>query len=314
MLRAIKIIVSVSLIGVLLWNLDRVDLRPDLRNMDLVLGVLAVLFGSLQYPISAWKWQTSLRLHGLQYRFWYLLRVLCIAFFFNNFLPTAIGGDAYRAYRTISKSTRPAYPISAVILERLIGIAALAFLGYLSAIYLVYSGALVHQQWVGGAVIAVTVGLIFIWIFWRFGVHEKIWASLQKIARLEPLYDSIRVLNANRQHFAQLIGLSLLFQGLAIVIIALLFAALDLPGRLAESGFTAAAAGVGSILPLSINGIGVVEGLFVAAAWETGLPYAEAVLVALLLRAFMLVSSLWFGLLYAVEPKDDNVLHKETVS
>ncbi len=314
MLRAFKIIVSASLIGILVWNLEWVDLRPDLRNMDLVLAVLAVLLASLAYPMSAWKWQTSLRLHGLQYPFWYLLRILCIAFFFINFLPTAIGGDAYRAYRTISKSARPAYPISAVILERLIGIAALIFLGYLSAIYLVFSGALVHQQWVGGAVIAVTVSLLFIWIFWQLSVHEKIWASLQKIARLEPLYDSIRVLNANRQHFARLIGLSLLFQGLAITTIALLFTALDLPGRLAESGFTAAAAGVGGILPLSINGIGVVEGSFVAAAWESGLPYAEAVLVTLFLRAFMLVSSLAFGLLYAVEPKDDNVLYKETAS
>lgn len=314
MLRAFKIIVSASLIGVLVWNIDWVELRPDLRNVDPVLVVIAVLLACLQYPISAWKWQTSLKLHGLQYPFWYLLRVLCIAFFFNNFLPTAIGGDAYRAYRTISKSTRPAYPISAVILERLFGIAALVFLGYLSAIYLVYSGAFVHQRWAGGAVIAITVSLLLIWTFWRLSVHEKIWASLQKIARLEPLYDSIRVLNANRQHFGRLIGLSLLFQGVAIIGIALIFAALDLPGRLAESGFTAAAAGASMILPLSINGIGVVEGSFVAAAWEAGLPYAAAVVVALFNRTFMLVASLVFGLLYAVEPKDDNVLHRETIS
>ncbi len=124
--------------------------------------------------------------------------------------------------------------------------------------------------------------------------------------------DSIRVININRQHFPGLIGLSVMYHGVAIFTIALLFAALNLPNKLFESGFTAVAAGVAGVLPLSINGIGVVESSFVVAAMETRLPYTEAVLVALFLRAFMLVASIIFGLLYAAEPAEDRMDQEDT--
>ena len=137
---------------------------------------------------------------------------------------------------------------------------------------------------------------------------------LHGIHKLEPLYDSLRVIGANKQHMGGLIATSFLFQGLAVLAVATLFASLGLPGRLFESGFTAAAAGVAGVLPLSINGIGVVEGSFVAAAWESGLPYADAIIVALFLRVFMLVSSVLFGLLYAIEPQGDPSITKESAS
>jgi hypothetical protein len=56
-------------------------------------------------------------------------------------------------------------------------------------------------------------------------------------------------------------------------------------------------------LPISINGVGVMEGSFVVAALEAGLPYSEAVLVALCLRAYMLLASVAFAILYILEPK-----------
>ena len=53
--------------------------------------------------------------------------------------------------------------------------------------------------------------------------------------------------------------------------------------------------------PLSINGIGIVEGSFAVAAVIASLPYSEAVIVALFIRAFGLASSVIFGILYALE-------------
>ena len=220
----------------------------------------------------------------------------------------------FRAYRTMEKAKRRAHAFSAIVVERLTGLAALVFLGFLSAIYLVYRGPLIHRDWVAGALLLVTVGVLVTWLVWRSGSHEKLWARLKNIGRLEPLIDSIRVININRQHFPGLVGLSVLFQGAAILTVASLFAALNLPGKLIESGFTAAAFGVAGIIPISINGIGVVESSFVLAALEVRLPYAEAVLVALLLRALMLIASISFGLLYAAEPAEDRTVREDTAN
>jgi uncharacterized protein (TIRG00374 family) len=307
MLRVIKIAVSTFLIAILVWNIEWSDFLSEFRGMSPGLTITAVVLLWVQYPLSAWKWRKSLRLHGMQYQVSYLLRVHCIGFFFNSFLPTAIGGDAYRAFRTMDKADRKAYAISAIVAERILGLLALVFLGYFSAIYLVYQGLLLHRGLVTLALALVAVAALGVCIAWRLGFHEWFWGKLQRQSRLEPLVDSVRVISANRRHFSGLVGLSLLFQGVAILTIAVLFAAVDLPGRLFESGFSAAAAGVASMLPISINGIGVMESSFVVAGMEAQLPYAKSVLVALFLRAFMVVASIVFGILYALEPSERRV-------
>jgi uncharacterized protein (TIRG00374 family) len=146
MLRLVKIIVSAGLIAALVWSVEWKEVYSQAHELNSIPALTAILLLSLQYPVSAWKWQQSLKLHGISYPLGYLLKVICIAFFFNNFLPSAIGGDAYRAYRTFERAGRPAYPISAIIVERIIGLLVLVLLGYLSAIILVVTGTLPYEK------------------------------------------------------------------------------------------------------------------------------------------------------------------------
>lgn len=302
MQRIVKIIVSAGLITALVWGVEWEDIYSHVHELSPILALTALLLLATQYPVSAWKWQRALKLHGIDYPFVYLLRILCIAFFFNNFLPTAIGGDAYRAYRTLEHAHRPAYPISTIIIERVMGLVVLLFLGYVSAIMLVVSGDLPYKQLL--AVVSGTMGVfvLLILIAWKAGLLVRIKIRLGKIGKLEPLIESVRIMRENRQHLWGLIGVSLLFQSIAIGAITLLFSALALPGMIFESGFIAAAAGVAGVIPLSINGIGIVEGSFTIAAILANLPYTQAVIVALVLRFFGLAASIVFGILYLLEP------------
>ncbi len=301
MLRLLKVVVSVGLITVLVWSVEWNEIYSHVREFDPVLALAAALTLAAQYPLSAWKWQQSLKLHGVEYPLGFLLRILCIGFFFNNFLPTAIGGDAYRAYRTFEHANRRAYPISAIIVERALGLVVLVIFGYVSAIALVATGALPYKQALILASMAAGAILLLLVIAWRAGFLVAMTNRLLRMNRLEPLIESFRVMRANRQHLWGLVGLSLLFQAAAIGSIALLFSALALPGKIIESGFTAAAAGVAGVIPLSINGIGIVEGSFAVAATVANLPYAKAVFVALFIRVFGLVFSIAFGVLYLID-------------
>jgi len=301
MLRLIKIIVSAGLIAALVWTVEWNEIYSHVHEFSRIPALTAVLLLTMQYPVSAWKWQKSLKLHGVDYPLGYLLRILCIAFFFNNFLPSAIGGDAYRAYRTFEHADRPAYPISSIIVERVIGIVVLALLGYISAVTLVATGTLPYKQELILASAAMGIFVLLFLIAWKAGFLTKMENRLHKISKLEPLMESIRIMRANRRHLWVLIGMSVLFQGIAISAIISLFSALALPGKIFESGFTGAAAGVAGVIPLSINGIGIVEGSFAVAAILVGLPYAQAVIVALFVRVFGLVASILFGILYLFE-------------
>lgn len=300
-LRVIKIIVSVSLIAVLIASVDWRDIFSHLDDFSPGPAMLAVLLLSVQYLVSAWKWQKSLKLHGVHYSFGYLLRILCIGFFFNNFLPSSVGGDAYRAYRTFPNASRPAYSISAIIVERAMGLMVLVLFGYLAAIYLVvrdelqFGRTLVALGAIGGILVVLAI------LGRHAGLVTRLTHKLGKVPKLEPLLESLRTIKKHKQHLPGLVGMSIVFQSFAIFAIALLFAALALPGKIVESGFTAAAAGVAGMIPISINGIGVVEGSFAVAATLANLPYGEAVVVALFIRFFGLVSSVLFGVLYIFE-------------
>ena len=306
MLRLIKIVVSTGLILALVWNVEWNEVRSHIHEFSPIPALGAILLLALQYPVSAWKWQQSLKLHGVDYPLGYLLRVICIAFFFNNFLPTTIGGDAYRAYRTFEHADRPAYPISSIIVERALGLVALALLGYISAIALVATGILHYKQELILASAVMGISVLLLLLGWKAGFLTKIEDKLHKISKLEPLMESVRIIRTNRQHLWSLVGMSLIFQVIAIGSITLLFSALALPGRIFESGFTATAAGLAGVIPLSINGIGIVEGSFAVAAILVNLPYAQAVIVALFVRVFGLVASIAFGVLYLFERDTDS--------
>ena len=306
MLRLLKIFVSTSLIVALVWSVEWSEIYSHVHELSPTPALIAVVLLALQYPVSAWKWQRSLQLHGVEYPLGFLLRVLCIGFFFNNFLPSAIGGDAYRAYRTFEHAARPAHSISAIIVERILGLVALVLLGYISAFMLVVTDALPYKLEMILASAAMGLSVVILLIAWKAGFLARIERRLHKISKLEPLLESIRVIRANRRHFLGLVGMSLLFQAIAISSIALLFSALALPGRILESGFTAAAAGVAGMIPLSINGIGIVEGSFAVAAVLANLPYAQAVVVALFVRVFGLLASILFGIMYLLERGTDS--------
>jgi len=130
-----------------------------------------------------------------------------------------------------------------------------------------------------------------------------LWYRVARIEKLRPLTENLRQITKTQQGLIRLIALSFLFQAIAVLAIASLFGALGIPGVIVESGFAAAASGIAAILPISVNGIGVIEGSLVLAALECGLPYAPAVVVAICLRGFIVGASVVCGLIYALEPK-----------
>src|SRR5918994_3907121 len=116
--RWLKVSVACAALAVLAIGVDWGELPGHLAQLDWRLAALALLVVVLELPVNAAKWWWSLRLHDLNFRWWYLLRTGCIAYFLNNFLPSAIGGDVYRIYKTMSGGEK-AGAVSAVLVERI---------------------------------------------------------------------------------------------------------------------------------------------------------------------------------------------------
>lgn len=296
LIRAIKIVVSVSLIAYLLHAVDWSRTIAELRHANLYLVVLAsFIFIFNTVVTSAWKWQISLRIHGLSWGFPGLSKILLIGLFMNNFLPSAIGGDIYRVYRTMPRDGQKSRAVSAVLLDRVMGLLSLFLVGALGALILY------PQQWdprfgllaivlVAPPLLAAIFPLVF-----RLALFRPMFDKIGRVKKLEPLVTNTRLIFGDKQGVAKLVWVSVLFHILAVTAISLLFAAAHAPGLWAESAVADTTYATVALLPISINGLGVQEGSFAFTAQQLGISFSHAVIVSLILRIIALLTGLIGG-------------------
>ena len=115
---ALKGAVSVGLIWYLIDHTDlRVDPARFLTISPLYIG-LAVLISALQFAICVWRWQAVLRAIGQPLPIGTVLRLFLIGTFFNQTLPSSVGGDAFRIYLAHKAGQTLSGAFNGVMLER----------------------------------------------------------------------------------------------------------------------------------------------------------------------------------------------------
>lgn len=298
MKKYLKIAVSVTFLGILLMKVEWNSIYDYRNTMNLPIVYLVFLIFVLQFPISAYRWKKSLEIHDLIFPFLFLQKILCIGFFINTFLPTSIGGDGYRAWKTIPETGEKTRGISAILLERIIGLVVLMFLGFVGAIVIMrkYDAPAIKIYILAGVVagILVLLGKIMLGrnIFGR-ALDRVPWKG-----KFDAIRENLQYIKTDKRNLLRVIGYSIAFQLLAITSIHLLFLVVGVNTDLADCAFIAAVAGIAAILPISINGIGVVEGSLVYSALQVGIVYDQAVIVALMLRILTIPLTLICGFIY----------------
>jgi uncharacterized membrane protein YbhN (UPF0104 family) len=294
--RWIKIMVAAALMVALAFTMDWRELRAHAADMSWLLAGAAFLAIVAEMPVNAMKWYWSLRLHDRPFRWNYLFRIGCMGYFFNNFLPSAIGGDVYRVYRTCPAGADKAPAISAVLIERLVGVALLLINGFIGALFLLEHA--LARTFVTMSVVAAAGAVIALPLLLQLQRKGVLSRRFPKIAGIEAMLG--RILSARRE-WGWLLLASLAFQGLAAGVVYLCFAAVGTSIDVPTALLVTAAAGLASVLPISISGLGVVEGSIAGTALALGGDFEAAVLAALLLRFLALAVSGLCGLFCFVD-------------
>jgi glycosyltransferase 2 family protein len=299
-MRILRIGIALAMMAVIAIALDWRAAIDQVRNLNAVLLALVLGAYALQLCVSSWKWRWALRIHELRYSYGFLTRAVVIGFYLNNFLPTSIGGDAFRIYRTLPEAPPKSRAISAVVLERLVGLSALLILGFVGALFL-YPEHRLARAYVAFAAISATAAVLLIAVFRWLPIDRLTEGTV--IARwLSPVRENLRYIRHARAEWLPLVGISLLFQAGAILIIDLLFLAIHQPVSLPQAAMIAAVAGVAAMVPFSINGLGIVEASIAGATAAVGPGYEAGLVAALLMRILIVPLTALAGLAYALEP------------
>ena len=132
---ALKIAVSAGLVCLLYSKLDWADIAEKLRNADPRWLGLAFLLMIANTFVSAAKWRLFLCADGLRQTIWSLWASYITASFFNLFLPSTIGGDAYRVADVGSRTGEHSRVAASILADRITGFLALSVYGCAAAFF-----------------------------------------------------------------------------------------------------------------------------------------------------------------------------------
>ena len=289
--------------GLMLWLLRQVEwasVAALLRQMRWEMIALAVVCLLVNHAINVLRWRYLLGrpAPGLGA----LTRWYAIGLFSNNFLPTGIGGDGVRVALS-SRAVALGRAMLAVLLDRLVGLAALSVLVVLGLLAGLPDGlrpgadlrvGLGRLNLAALALCGLALCGLAVWVL--TGLRPRLaarlrgwefprWSAWQWLVRLGAAY----AISA----FAQL---------WIVAAIWAMLAALRVAAPWPAAVWLVALSSLSLLLPIAVNGMGVVEGVYVLVLASYGVAASTSFSLALAVRLLGLLISLSGGALLLGRP------------
>lgn len=302
-LIALKTTVSVVLLGVLFSRADTSSMLDQFRQMNLAWTAAALGMYGAMLVVSAWRWRLLLRIQEVRVGFGRLTQSFLVATFFNNFLPSNIGGDVVRVADTASDAGSKTLATTVVLLDRVIGLVALLAVAAAASALAFYAGVrLQGMQYVWGALVLIVVALLV-------GLRHPgaIGRGVERAGRgrAQGIQRRVQSLLLAMERFGDRPGgLWSAFAG-AVVVQALLVLfyicaarSLSIPLPWLAASIIVPVSLAVQMVPVSINGFGVREAVFAFFFASLGLDVGSALTLSLGSAALIMLFSLSGGAVF----------------
>jgi len=261
--------------------------------------------------LTSYRWQFLLKAQKIAIPLRFLIASVFVGQFFNSFLPTTVGGDAMRAYDTASQSKESTKSVISVFADRLIGVFALVILALFALIVGYLSGQDVSFYVIPVLLVFFLCSLAILMIINArlVGILDRVlqYLRLPKIAaKLDEAYQSIHILKDEPRILLIAFLVSLLLQVNVILFYYFIGVSLDLGVSFLYFSMIVPVALVVLLVPFSINGIGIREGIFVYLLTELGVQTRDAIALSWISFGLMLTQGLIGGIIFALRGVDLN--------
>ena len=301
----LKLAVSAVLIGVLLSRIDAAHLWATARTAAPAWLAAALGLYLLMILASAWRWGLLLEAQGIIFRFRTLTSSFLVATFFNNFLPSNIGGDVVRITDTAPAAGSKTLATTVVLIDRaigLLGLGLLAAVGATAVPRLVNDGGVIGPSllWAGFlAAVFLAAGAVL--------VPQALPQVLRPVRRLHPAWVDERLARLSgalarfREAPGALVGCFAGAVAVQAVLVAFYLAiarSMAIPIGFSELAVIVPISFLVQMVPVSVNGFGVREATFGLYFSRLDLPLESALLVSFLGAALIMLFSVSGGVAY----------------
>ena len=301
-----KVAVSLALLAFLFTRVDATELWAGARKASVIWLVIALGVYTLNMMASAWRWHLLLQAQHVPVGQRTVFGSILVAAFFNNFLPSNIGGDVIRIRDTARVAQSKTIATTVVLVDRGLGLMALVLIAALGATMAAgmrgQDASPIWPAWLWtifliGAALATPaicapggLGRLLrpLTVFHREWVGDRIDTLIGALAKF-------------RDRPGAILGCfsgAVVVQGLVVIFYAAVAHALGVPITNWDLAVIVPLSIVAQMLPVSLNGFGVREATFSLYFTRIGLPIASAMLLSLVAAAVMMFFSLTGAIVY----------------
>jgi uncharacterized protein (TIRG00374 family) len=295
-----KVVVSVSLLAWLLHGVDLHRLWLAVRQASWLWLTAALALYFLMLAVSTWRWRLLLLAQGVTVGSRRLLGSFLVATFFNNFLPSNIGGDVIRIRDTALAARSRTLAATIVAVDRLLGLLALVLTAALGA---TITREVLHSAagplspwllWIGftlGAAVSAQAFLTpqtLLWLCRPLRLLHAEWVDA-RLARILQTLERFRTAPGALAGGA--VG-AIAVQAILVAFYVAIAYSMRIPVSPWHLAVIVPISFVVQMLPISVNGFGVREATFVSYFALLGLPAEAALLISFVGAALIMLWSL----------------------
>jgi uncharacterized protein (TIRG00374 family) len=286
--------VSAALLAVLLVKIDPDDFVPPHRSLPGVLAFLCsgLLLMALSFVVGAWRWQRVLAVYDQHIPMRVLLKHYFAGQFVGNALPSTVGGDVLRISRSSKDTGSTEVAFASVVLERLTGFVALpllTFIGFAMRPDLVEDS----RAWI--AIVTAVATLLALAAILLLAANPKLAGRFVHRANWTRFIGIVHVgVDRLRRDRRDALGALVAAVAYQMTVLAAVYCAVHTIGLTIPNGAVFAfipAVAMVQVLPISVGGLGVREGMLALLLVPLGVPTGQAVALGLLWYAMTIVVS-----------------------
>lgn len=266
----VRALLTAAVLAILLSQLDLRGALDAMLQLDARAGLLVLLLLAVDRGVMIWRWIILLRATGAPVALKSAVWIYLVSSFLGSFLPAGVGGDAARAYTLARRTSQGSAAVASVAVDRVLGllsIVAIALFG------LVIAG----PQHVAGA----RLPLLVVCAASVAGLVALLWAdhwvrAVVPSTRVLRLADALGQYRGHRGALGAVLLLSTGVQLLRILQAWLLGVGIGIDVSFSYYLLFMPVGLVALMLPISLNGFGLPQGVIVWLLQPVGVPAADA--------------------------------------
>ena len=306
-----KVLCTIFLLILLINQVDFSGLGNLPIQISLTWMVMAILMNIFALLAIVWRWKIIIDGMGVHKSFIDLFYVNLTSTFFGMFLPSSVGGDVSKMIMIAENASDREAAVSSVIIDRMIGMTVTIVTGIISLFLL--PSLRENRVILGSLVITLLIVLLFVFlilnrrIFWKtinlipVSIRKRFEESISKIDQ------SIAKLQNNLRTLISALIVSFLRQVAISVSFFCAGKSFGISAEMAVYFVVIPIVMAVTVLPISINGLGLQDNTMIFLLGMAGIGSVEALFLSIFMHVTRNLTGIIGGILYAFGHRRNNI-------